>query len=96
MEEGAVVVSVGDEGAGVRPDDATRIFDPFFSTKGSMGTGLGLTVSLGIVRGYGGDILTVSLGIVRGYGGDIRVSSSPGGGATFEVLLPGTPQGQEA
>ena len=81
VEEGAVVVSVGDEGAGVRPDDATRIFDPFFSTKGSMGTGLGLTVSLGIVRGYGGDI---------------RVSSPPGGGATFEVLLPGTPQGQEA
>ena len=80
-EEGAVAVSVGDEGAGVRPEDATRIFDPFFSTKGSMGTGLGLTVSLGIVRGYGGDI---------------RVSSPPGGGATFEVLLPGAPRGQAA
>lgn len=80
-EEGAVAVSVGDEGPGVRPEDATRIFDPFFSTKGSMGTGLGLTVSLGIVRGYGGDI---------------RVSSPPGGGATFEVLLPGAPRGQAA
>ena len=80
-EEGAVAVSVGDEGPGVRPEDATRIFDPFFSTKGSMGTGLGLTVSLGIVRSYGGDI---------------RVSSPPGGGATFEVLLPGAPRGQAA
>lgn len=80
-EEGGVAVSVGDEGPGVRPEDATRIFDPFFSTKGSMGTGLGLTVSLGIVRGYGGDI---------------RVSSPPGGGATFEVLLPGAPRGQAA
>ena len=77
--EGVVAVTVSDEGEGVRSDDATRIFDPFFSTKkGSGGTGLGLTVSLGIVRGYGGDI---------------RVSSAPGGGATFEVFLSGESQG---
>ena len=75
---GVVAVTVSDEGEGVRSDDATRIFDPFFSTKGSGGTGLGLTVSLGIVRGYGGNI---------------RVSSAPGGGATFEVFLSGESQG---
>ena len=73
-----VAITVSDEGEGVRQEGATRIFDPFFSTKGSVGTGLGLTVSLGIVRGCGGDI---------------RVSSAPGRGATFEVLLSGAPQG---
>ena len=71
---GGVAITVSDEGEGVRTDAAARIFDPFFSTKGSAGTGLGLTVSLGIVRGYGGDI---------------SVSSVPGEGTTFEVLLPG-------
>jgi CheY-like chemotaxis protein len=51
----------------------SRLFEPFFSTKGEAGTGLGLSVVYGIVKSLGGDV---------------GVKSSPGRGARFEVLLP--------
>jgi len=51
-----------------------KIFDPFFTSKeAGKGTGLGLTVSLGIIQAYGGDI---------------KVKSELGKGTTFEILLP--------
>src|SRR5215208_3859725 len=69
-----IVVSVGDTGRGVPPDDVARIFNPFFTTKPvGEGTGLGLSISDGIVREHGGRI---------------RVEARPGGGATFVVELP--------
>ena len=71
--EGArtVEVAVEDEGPGIAPEHLERIFDPFFSTRGS--TGLGLSVSYGIVRAHGGEL---------------RAGNRPQGGAVFRVRLP--------
>ncbi|MEW6750500.1 MAG: ATP-binding protein [Candidatus Latescibacterota bacterium] len=69
-----VRVCVQDSGPGVPPGLGERVFDPFFSTKEvGRGTGLGLTVSLSIVREHGGDLSYVNV---------------PGGGAAFTVALP--------
>jgi CheY-like chemotaxis protein len=72
-EHGTVVVEVTDTGMGIAPENMTRIFDPFFTTKGESGTGLGLSISHGAIRALGGDI---------------KVTSVPGRGTTFQVLLP--------
>ncbi|MBN1484989.1 MAG: GAF domain-containing protein, partial [Chloroflexia bacterium] len=65
-------ISISDTGEGIAKDNLERIFDPFYSTKPS-GTGLGLSVSLGIVQEHGGRI---------------TVESQPGQGSTFTVWLP--------
>jgi len=49
-------ISVLDTGVGIRPEDAKRLFQPFFSTKSTKGTGLGLWISKGIMQKYGGGI----------------------------------------
>jgi two-component system NtrC family sensor kinase len=65
---------VHDTGPGIAPEVLPRIFEPFFSTKGqTLGTGLGLSVSYGIVERHGGRI---------------HVESTPGAGSTFRVQLP--------
>ncbi|HTV13681.1 MAG TPA: ATP-binding protein [Acidobacteriaceae bacterium] len=51
-----IVVSVIDTGGGIRPEDARRLFQPFFTTKSAKGTGLGLWISKGIVQKYEGRI----------------------------------------
>jgi PAS domain S-box-containing protein len=51
-----VSVMVRDEGAGIEPDTMERMFQPFFTTKGERGTGLGLWVSQGIVEKHGGTL----------------------------------------
>jgi two-component system NtrC family sensor kinase len=79
-ESRGVVLSVEDQGQGIAAEHLSRVFDPFFTTKGSRGTGLGLSVSDGIVRGYGGEI---------------RVRSRPGHGACFEVWLLSEPVTRE-
>jgi signal transduction histidine kinase len=65
-------VVISDTGEGIQPEHLKNIFTPFFTTKGS-GTGLGLSVSYGIVKDHGGEI---------------GVQSSPGEGTSFRVLLP--------
>jgi two-component system NtrC family sensor kinase len=81
LRGGEVVIEVRDTGEGIRREDLKRIYDPFFTTKGSgQGTGLGLSVSYGIVREHGGTI---------------RVDSAPDKGTTFEVALP-TPIASQA
>ncbi|HET9992781.1 MAG TPA: ATP-binding protein [Kofleriaceae bacterium] len=75
-EWAAIVVQ--DQGEGIRPEHLPYIFDPFFTTKGiGEGTGLGLSVSYGIVSDWGGKI---------------EVDSRPGHGAQFAVLLPMEPR----
>jgi two-component system cell cycle sensor histidine kinase/response regulator CckA len=71
-EDGRVVLEVSDTGGGITPATLERIFEPFFSTKGKAGTGLGLTVTRSIVHDLGGVI---------------EVDSSPAG-TRFRVLLP--------
>lgn len=50
------MVSIVDTGVGIQPEDARRLFEPFFSTKAATGTGLGLWISRGIVQKYDGSI----------------------------------------
>jgi two-component system NtrC family sensor kinase len=69
-----VILSVSDSGCGIEVDHLLRVFDPFFTSGKIQGTGLGLSVSYGIVRRMGGDI---------------RVQSQLGEGSVFEVQLPG-------
>ena len=61
-----------DHGCGIELETQKRIFEPFFSLRRG-GTGLGLFLSLNFVRHWGGDI---------------TVTSTPGGGSTFDVVLP--------
>lgn len=71
-----VTVEVSDTGHGIKKENLLRIFDPFFTTKPTgEGTGLGLSVSYGIIKGHGGNI---------------SVKSTPGEGATFTLSLPVT------
>ncbi|MFQ5937068.1 MAG: sensor histidine kinase, partial [Acidiferrobacterales bacterium] len=60
-----VVVSVRDHGVGIPAEDVGRVFDPFFTTDGHHGTGLGLSVSYGLIRRFGGEI-TVESELGRG------------------------------
>lgn len=54
---GRVEVRIADDGCGVAPADVSRVFEPFFSTKGpGKGTGLGLAIARNIVREHGGSI----------------------------------------
>jgi signal transduction histidine kinase len=70
----AVVVEVADDGCGICPEHVPHLFEPFFTTKPvGQGTGLGLSVSYGIVRDHGGTI---------------TVESAPGRGSTFRIRLP--------
>lgn len=57
---GQAVVEVEDTGCGMAPDVQRRVFEPFFSTKGQSGTGLGLSVSHGILRRHDAQILLES------------------------------------
>ncbi|MEJ2507959.1 MAG: ATP-binding protein [Gammaproteobacteria bacterium] len=71
-EGDAVVIRVTDNGRGIQPEHLNRIFDPFYTTDQTHGTGLGLSVSYGLVQRYGGHI---------------GVHSRPGEGTCFEVFL---------
>jgi signal transduction histidine kinase len=82
-EADRVRITVSDSGAGMNAETIAEIFNLFVSTKGSRGTGLGLTVSRKILREHGGDI---------------HVTSQPGAGSTFVLEFPlrTTDRGQTA
>jgi signal transduction histidine kinase len=68
-----VATTIVDTGTGVRPEDAKRLFEPFFSTKSTKGTGLGLWISKGIAQKYEGRISFRSLLIGGRYATCFRV-----------------------
>jgi signal transduction histidine kinase len=72
---GGLVVTVADHGPGIPEELRQRVFEPYFTTKPD-GTGLGLA----LVRQT-----------IEAHGGTIRLSETPGGGATFTVVLPPSP-----
>jgi len=76
--DGVATMSVVDHGPGLKPDDAGRVFEPFYRadasrSRDSGGAGLGLSIVAAVVDAHGGSI---------------KVGETPGGGATFEVELP--------
>jgi two-component system NtrC family sensor kinase len=75
-EFNGVIARVADTGCGIPEENLQRIFDPFFTTKETSGTGLGLSVSYGIINSHGGTI---------------EVESCVGIGTTFTIGLPINP-----
>ena len=75
----AVRIEIADTGVGIAPEDLPHVFEPFFTTRAGdpdparRGSGLGLSVSYGIVTAHGGRI---------------EVASTKGAGAVFTVRLP--------
>ncbi len=77
-EAGKICIKVADTGIGMDEQALQRCFEPFYSTKGKAGTGLGLSMVYGVVRRQGGTI---------------DVKSQPGKGTTFTIRLPVQPAG---
>jgi two-component system NtrC family sensor kinase len=74
VRDSAVAIAVADDGIGIAPEDASRIFEPFYTTKGrGKGTGLGLSICRELASALGGRI---------------SVESAPGRGSTFTLTLP--------
>jgi len=71
---GTAVIAVRDTGVGMPEATQRRIFEPFFSTKGESGSGLGLSMAYSIVKRHGGEI---------------EVDSAPGAGTTFTLVFAG-------
>ena len=71
-----LLIQFEDEGVGIKPEDISKIFEPFYTTKKvGKGTGLGLSVTYGIIKNLNGDI---------------DVQSEPGKGTIFTISLPRT------
>jgi PAS domain S-box-containing protein len=68
-----LILKIQDTGEGIKKEDLKLIFDPFFTTKGKDGTGLGLSVSYGIIKSHGGEIV---------------IESELGVGSTVTLTLP--------
>jgi signal transduction histidine kinase len=74
---GLVTLSISDTGIGIPHSILERVFEPFFTTK-EVGKGVGLGLS-------------ITYGIVKDFGGEINVDSEAGKGATFQITFPCSP-----
>ncbi len=81
QEESHVLIRIRDNGCGIPEEYLPRIWEPFFTTKGQAGTGLGLDLCRQIVEAHGGTL---------------TVESRVGQGTTFTVRLPGATESQES
>ena len=81
MHDGCAIVAVRDSGTGMSDEDRARCLEPFFTTKGERGTGLGLSVVYGIIQRHCGTI---------------DITSEIGRGTTFSITLPVTASMEEA
>ena len=81
MHDGCAIVAVRDSGTGMSDEDRARCLEPFFTTKGERGTGLGLSVVYGIIQRHCGTI---------------DITSEIGRGTTFSITLPVTASTEEA
>jgi signal transduction histidine kinase len=79
-DESGGSVFVSDDGPGIPPELESRIFQPFFTTKGREGTGLGLAMAYAFAQRHGGKL---------------TLETTPGHGATFTLSLPRAPGPQE-
>jgi signal transduction histidine kinase len=76
LDDGSVVIRLTDTGTGIPPEHLSKVCDPFFSTKGLNGTGLGLSM----VHGF-----------AQQSGGALRINSEVGKGTRVELWLPHSP-----
>jgi two-component system NtrC family sensor kinase len=76
-DDQGVVIAVRDNGQGIRPEDLSKIFNPFYTTKKQHGTGLGLSISYSLIARYGGHL---------------KVESEYRHGAEFRVCLLSEPE----
>jgi signal transduction histidine kinase len=72
-EAGGIEIDVIDNGPGMKAEVARHAFEPFYTTKGEDGVGLGLSVVYGIVKSHGGRI---------------DLETAPGKGCRFNIFLP--------
>jgi PAS domain S-box-containing protein len=80
-DSATVRITIADSGPGISPTVLPRIFDPFFTTKEvGQGTGLGLTITYGVIQEHGGSV---------------HASNAPDGGALFTIDLPAAPDPAE-
>ena len=75
-----VMLAVSDSGCGMDGEVQKQIFEPFFSTKGEFGTGLGLATVYGIIKQHGGNIW---------------INSIQGAGTTFKIYLPASKEAED-
>ncbi|RJS73112.1 hybrid sensor histidine kinase/response regulator [Methanophagales archaeon] len=79
-EDNKIVIEISDDGRGMDKETMKHIFNPFFTTRGVSGTGLGLSVSYGIIKKHNGEI---------------HVKSEVGKGTTFRIELPQSSKSHE-
>jgi signal transduction histidine kinase len=72
-DRGGVVVTIADEGSGIREEHLSRVFDPFFSASETRETGL---------------VLSIAYGLMHRLGGTISAANRPGGGAVYTLFFP--------
>jgi signal transduction histidine kinase len=72
-DDGATVIEVEDDGGGIPEEFSQKVFEDFFSTKGTEGTGVGLLVVQKVAQEHGGNV---------------NFSSAPGKGTKFRITIP--------